>query len=58
MEPVPTSQSGEKFPRDCLSPDGSSTPMLVAKLVKDLGVNIENAFSPCVQCIYTANKGE
>ncbi len=38
MEPVPTSQLGEKFPRDSLSPDGSSTPYLWPNWSKILGL--------------------
>ncbi len=40
------SQSGEKFPEIVFFPDGSGTPIPVSTLVKDLGVQTDNMFSP------------
>ncbi len=37
-------------------PDGSGTPIPVPKLVKDLGVQTDNMFSPSAQCTVAANK--
>ncbi len=37
-------------------PDGSDTPIPVCNLVKDLGVQTDNMFSPCVQRTEAANK--
>ncbi len=37
-------------------PGGCGTPTTVSKLVKDLGVQTDNAFSPSAQCTEAANK--
>ncbi len=37
-------------------PDGSGTPIPVSTLVKDLGVQTDNMFSPSAQCTEAANK--
>ncbi len=37
-------------------PDGSGIPIPVSTLVKDLGVQTDNMFSPSVQCTKAANK--
>ncbi len=37
-------------------PDGSGTPIPVSTLVKDLGVQVDNMFSPSAQCTEAANK--
>ncbi len=37
-------------------PDGSDTPIPVSNLVKDLGVQTDNMFSPSAQCTEAANK--
>ncbi len=37
-------------------PDGSDTPIPVSNLVKDLGVQRDNMFSPSAQCTEAANK--
>ncbi len=51
------SQSGEKFPWECLFfPDGSGTPIPISTLVKDLGVQTDNMFWPTAQCTEAANK--
>ncbi len=36
-------------------PDGYGNPIPVPKLVKDLGVQTDNVFSPSAQCTETAN---
>ncbi len=48
---------GREIPlRLSLSPDGSSTPIPVSTLVKNLGVQTDNMFSPSAQCTEAANK--
>ncbi len=51
------SQSGEKFPWDCLfSPMGLAPPIPVSTLVKDQGVQTDNMFPPSAQGTESANK--
>ncbi len=38
------------------NPDGSGTPIAVSTIVKDLGVQTDNMFSPSAQCTAAANK--
>ncbi len=38
--------------------NGFSTPIAISKLVKDLGVQTSNAFSPSAQCTEAANKAK
>ncbi len=38
--------------------DGSGTPIPVSKLVKDLGVQADNMFSPSAQCTEVANRAK
>ncbi len=39
-------------------PDESGTPIPVSKLVKDLGIQTDNMFSPSAQCTEAANKAK
>ncbi len=43
--------------RSSFFPDGFGTCIPLSKLVKDLGVQTDNAFSPSAQCTEAANKG-
>ncbi len=46
----------ELVPWGSFFPDGSDTPIPVSTLVKDLGVQTDNMFSPSTQCTEYANK--
>ncbi len=50
---------GREFPlRLSFFPDGSGTPIPLSKLVKDLGVQTDNMFSPSAQRTEAANKAK